>query len=55
MPFHGLFMNKGNIRVWVTNDERKTPVRMTAKVVLGSIVADLVDGFEESGTAEQKY
>jgi len=48
MPFHGLFMNQGNIRVWVTNDERKIPVRMKAKVVLGSIVADLVDGLRES-------
>ncbi|HBH78566.1 MAG TPA: hypothetical protein DDY39_01960 [Nitrospira sp.] len=45
MPFHGLFMNKGDIHVWVTNDERKTPVRMKAKVVLGAIVADLVDGW----------
>lgn len=44
MPFHGLFMNKGDIHVWVTNDERRTPVRMKAKVVLGSIVADLVEG-----------
>lgn len=45
MPFHGLFMNKGDIHVWVTNDERKTPIRMKAKVVLGAIVADLVDGW----------
>ena len=45
MPFHGLFMNQGNIRVWVTTDERRTPVRMKAKVVIGSIMADLVDGF----------
>jgi hypothetical protein len=45
MPFHGLFMNQGNIRVWLTTDERRTPVRMKAKVILGSIVADLVDGF----------
>jgi hypothetical protein len=55
MPFHGLFMNQGNIRVWVTNDERKTPVRMKAKVVLGSIVADLVEGVTVVGSAEQKY
>lgn len=55
MPFHGLFMNQGNIRVWVTNDERKTPVRMKAKVMLGSIVADLVDGLAGIGSAEQKY
>ena len=48
MPFHGLFMNKGDIHVWVTNDARRTPVRMKAKVVLGSIVADLVEGFSEN-------
>lgn len=45
MPFHGLFMNKGDIHVWVTNDERRIPVRMKAKIVLGAIVADLVDGW----------
>ena len=45
MPFQGLFLNKGNIRVWFTNDDRRIPVRMKAKVVIGSIVADLVSGF----------
>lgn len=53
MPFHGLFMNQGNIRVWVTTDGRRTPLRMKAKVVLGSIVADLIEGFPESHTAER--
>jgi hypothetical protein len=43
MPFQGLFLNQGNIRVWFTNDERRIPVRMKAKVIIGSIVADLVD------------
>ncbi len=52
MPFHGLFMNKGDIHVWVTNDERKTPVRMKAKIVLGAIVADLVDGWSEVGSVK---
>ena len=55
MPFHGLFMNQGNIRVWVTTDERRTPLRMKAKVVLGSIVADLVDGLAGIGSTEQKH
>ena len=54
MPFHGLFMNQGNIRVWVTTDERRTPLRMKAKVVLGSIVADLVNGLVETGTVTQE-
>jgi hypothetical protein len=45
MPFKGLFINKGNIRVWFTRDERRIPVRMKAKVIIGAIVADLVGGF----------
>lgn len=44
MPFQGIFLNQGNIRVWFTTDERRIPVRMKAKVIIGSIVADLVDG-----------
>ncbi|MBM4128386.1 MAG: DUF3108 domain-containing protein [Nitrospira sp.] len=46
-------MNQGNIRVWVTTDGRRTPLRMKAKVVLGSIVADLVEGFPESHQVAQ--
>jgi len=49
MPFQGLFLNKGNIRVWFTTDERRIPVRMKAKVIIGSIVADLVNGFSSAG------
>jgi len=45
MPFQGIFLNQGNIRVWFTTDERRIPVRMKAKVIIGSIVADLVSGF----------
>jgi hypothetical protein len=51
MPFHGLFMNQGNIRVWVTTDDRRMPLRMKANVILGSIVADLVEDFPASRTA----
>ena len=45
MPFQGLFLNQGNIRVWFTTDERRIPLRMKAKVIIGSIVADLVGGY----------
>ena len=55
MPFYGLFMNKGDIHVWVTNDERKTPVRMKAKVVLGAIVADLVDGWAGVSSVKPEF
>jgi len=46
MPFQGLFLNKGNIRVWFTTDDRRIPVRMKAKVIIGSIVADLSSGYQ---------
>ena len=52
MPFQGLFLNQGNIRVWFTTDERRIPVRMKAKVIIGSIVADLVGGFSRSGAVQ---
>ena len=45
MPFQGIFLNEGNIRVWFTNDEHRIPVRMKAKVVVGSIVDELTDGY----------
>ena len=41
MPFRGLFMNEGNIRIWVTNDAARVPVLMKAKVIIGSITATL--------------
>ncbi|BFU93719.1 MAG: conserved protein of unknown function [Nitrospira sp.] len=44
MPFQGIFLNQGNIRVWLTNDGRRIPLRMKARVIIGSIVADLVSG-----------
>ena len=46
MPFQGLFLNQGNIRVWFTTDDRRIPVRMKAKIIIGSIVADLVGGWQ---------
>jgi Protein of unknown function (DUF3108) len=45
MPFQGIFLNEGNIRVWLTNDAQRVPVMMKAKVIIGSVVARLVDGF----------
>jgi hypothetical protein len=41
MPFRGLFLNEGNIRVWFTNDAARIPVLMRAKVIIGSISATL--------------
>ena len=49
MPFQGIFLNEGNIRVWFTTDEHRVPVRMKAKVIIGSIVAELTDGYHRAG------
>lgn len=42
MPFQGLFLNEGNIRVWLTNDAHRIPVLMKAKIIIGSVVARLI-------------
>ena len=44
MPFTGIWVNAGSMQVWVTNDVRHVPLKVKAKVVIGSIVAELVDG-----------
>jgi hypothetical protein len=41
LPFQGIFLNEGNIRVWLTHDARRIPVLMKAKVIIGSVTARL--------------
>lgn len=51
IPFQGIFLNQGNIRVWFTNDARRIPLRMKAQVVIGSLVANLVTGWQAPSLA----
>jgi hypothetical protein len=37
----GLFKSEGRIIIWLTNDDRKLPVKVSTKVVVGSIEAEL--------------
>jgi hypothetical protein len=37
----GLFKSDGRIIIWMTNDERKIPVKVSTKVVIGSIDSEL--------------
>jgi hypothetical protein len=37
----GLFNQKGKLTIWVTDDERKIPVLMKSKIIIGSIDAKL--------------
>lgn len=35
----GIFQAKGKLWVWITDDERKIPVKMSSKIPIGSIIA----------------
>jgi hypothetical protein len=39
--YEGVFMNKGEIFVWLTDDRRKIPVLMKSTISIGSIVSTL--------------
>ena len=39
--YEGVFMNKGEIFIWLSDDERKIPVLMQSTISIGSIVATL--------------
>jgi hypothetical protein len=37
----GLFKSEGSILLWLTDDERKIPVKVMSKIIIGSITAEL--------------
>lgn len=41
MEGSGLFVRKGNLKIWLTDDHRRIPVRMRSKIPIGSVSADL--------------
>lgn len=51
----GVFQKTKNakLKIWVTDDNRRIPVRIKSKVAVGSFVADLV-GYEGSYSVENK-
>lgn len=44
MKSEGIFNRKGDMLIWITDDQKKLPVRMQTKVAVGSITATLVSG-----------
>lgn len=40
--YEGVFMNKGEIFIWLTDDSRKIPVLMKSTIAIGSIVSTLM-------------
>ena len=41
--YEGVFMNRGEIAIWFTDDARRVPVLMKSKISIGSIVATLIE------------
>jgi Protein of unknown function (DUF3108) len=41
--YEGVFMNKGEIFIWLTDDSRKIPVLMKSTIAIGSIMSTLTD------------
>jgi hypothetical protein len=37
----GLFVNDGRLKLWLSDDERRVPVRLRTRVAIGSIAGDL--------------
>lgn len=44
MKSEGIFNRKGDMYIWLTDDEKHIPVKMQSKVAVGSITATLVSG-----------
>lgn len=44
MQSEGIFYRKGDIYIWLTDDEKRIPVMLKTKVKVGSITASLVGG-----------
>ena len=41
--YHGVFTGKGEVFLWLTDDDRKVPVRMKSTLKVGSFVFELTD------------
>jgi len=44
MKSEGIFYKKGDIYIWLTDDNKRIPVKLQTKVAVGSITATLVGG-----------
>ncbi len=44
MQSEGIFSRKGDILIWLTDDDRRVPVKMQTKVAIGSVTAQIVSG-----------
>jgi hypothetical protein len=50
----GLFKSEGRILLWLTDDDRKMPVQVSTKVLIGSITAELREYYGLTGPLNSK-
>lgn len=51
----GIFIRTGEIDIWLTDDHRHLPVRMTSKIKIGKIVAELAEiSYHREPSTDQK-
>jgi len=50
----GLFKSEGKILIWITDDERKIPVKVSTKVIIGAIEAELTKFSGTRGSVNAK-
>ena len=43
VEFEGVFLDRGDVYVWFTDDDRRLPVRMDSKIKVGRISAKLIE------------
>ncbi len=42
LKFNDVFVNKGDVYIWLSDDEYKVPVMMKSEIIIGSITAELI-------------
>jgi len=43
VEFEGIFLDRGDVFIWFTDDERRIPIHMESKIKIGKIKATLID------------
>jgi hypothetical protein len=52
VEFEGVFLDRGDVYVWFSDDERRLPIRMESKIKVGHISANLIE-YKPAAKAEQ--
>jgi hypothetical protein len=50
----GLFKHDGRIIIWLTDDERKIPVKVSTKIIIGEVYSELTRYSGTRGKVEAK-